>query len=121
MSSWITAEDPQRHEKDDGVEYHDAPTERGQRRHRHPGPSDGYDVAGKTGTTSDDHDRYFAGYTPYYTACVWCGFDSQDEIVLTGNRTNPAIVMWRRVMSKLHEGLENKPFFDTGNMKTVTI
>lgn len=81
----------------------------------------GMNVAGKTGTTSDDHDRYFAGYTPYYTACVWCGFDSQDEIVLTGNRTNPAIVMWRRVMSKLHEGLENKPFFDTGNMKTVTI
>ena len=32
----------------------------------------GMNVAGKTGTTSDDHDRYFAGYTPYYTACVWC-------------------------------------------------
>ena len=37
----------------------------------------GMNVAGKTGTTSDDHDRYFAGYTPYYTACVWCGFDSR--------------------------------------------
>lgn len=78
-------------------------------------------VAGKTGTTSDDNDRYFAGYTPYYTACVWCGFDIQETIVLTGNRTNPAIVMWKKVMSQLHSGLENKPFFDTSLMSYVTI
>ena len=78
-------------------------------------------VAGKTGTTSDDNDRYFAGYTPYYTACVWCGFDIQEEIRLTGSRTNPAIVMWRRVMTQLHEGLENVSFFDESRMSYVTI
>ena len=34
---------------------------------------DGMTVAGKTGTTTSDFDRWFAGYTPYYTAVVWCG------------------------------------------------
>ena len=32
-------------------------------------------VAGKTGTTTSDFDRWFAGYTPYYTGVVWCGYD----------------------------------------------
>ena len=81
----------------------------------------GMNVAGKTGTTSDDNDRYFAGYTPYYTAAVWCGFDIQETIRLTGNGTNPSIVMWRRVMTQLHNGLENQPFFDTSKLTYVTL
>ena len=40
-------------------------------------------VAGKTGTTSRDFDRWFAGYTPYYTGVVWCGYNDPEEIVLT--------------------------------------
>lgn len=61
-------------------------------------------VAGKTGTTSDDKDRWFAGYTPYYTAVVWCGYDQPQEIVLTDeNVDNPACVLWNRVMTLVHE------------------
>ena len=40
-------------------------------------------VAGKTGTTTSDFDRWFAGYTPYYTGVVWCGYNDPEEIVLT--------------------------------------
>ena len=39
-------------------------------------------VAGKTGTTTSDFDRWFAGYTPYYTGVVWCGYDTPEEAEL---------------------------------------
>lgn len=35
-------------------------------------------MAGKTGTTSSRKDLYFAGYTPYYTAAVWSGYDQPE-------------------------------------------
>lgn len=71
----------------------------------------GMNVAGKTGTSSDDNDRWFSGYTGYYTASVWCGFDEPEEVVLSGSYTNPAVVMWRKVMSRLVEGKENRALY----------
>ena len=71
----------------------------------------GMDVAGKTGTSSDNNDRWFSGFTGYYTASVWCGFDEPEEVVLSGSYTNPAVVMWRKVMSRLVDGKENKPVY----------
>jgi len=71
----------------------------------------GMTVAGKTGTTSDNNDRWFSGYTGHYTASVWCGFDEPEEVVLSGSYTNPAVVMWRKVMSKLVEGKENRKLY----------
>lgn len=47
-------------------------------------------VAGKTGTTSDDNDRWFAGYTPYYTAVVWCGYDQRSPSTLQGTTRIPS-------------------------------
>ena len=67
-------------------------------------------VAGKTGTTSDDKDRWFAGYTPYYTAVVWCGYSYPEEIILTDSTENPAAFMWHEVMSRVHNGLEPAKF-----------
>lgn len=78
-------------------------------------------VAGKTGTTSDDNDRWFAGYTPYYTAVVWCGYDQPETIYLTGNYENPSARLWHAVMEPLHEGLEDRDLFNWGNMTAVTI
>ncbi|MDR0889049.1 MAG: transglycosylase domain-containing protein [Oscillospiraceae bacterium] len=71
---------------------------------------DSMSTAGKTGTSGSNQDRWFAGYTPYYTAVVWCGYDQPEEVVLDGSWTNPAITMWKQVMSVLHEGLENRSF-----------
>ncbi len=67
----------------------------------------GMTVAGKTGTTSNNFDRYFVGYTPYYCAAVWTGYDINEKISASGN---PSVTMWQKVMSKVHEGLENKAF-----------
>ncbi|MBR4132673.1 MAG: transglycosylase domain-containing protein [Oscillospiraceae bacterium] len=76
-----------------------------------PAAISGINVAGKTGTSSDNNDRWFSGYTGYYTASCWCGFDEPEEVVLTGSYTNPAVVMWRKVMSRLVEGKENRSLY----------
>ena len=81
----------------------------------------GMTVAGKTGTTSGDRDRWFAGYTPYYTAVVWFGFDQPESIYLTGNYVNPAARLWKAVMEPLHENLENRDLFDYSAMRSVEI
>ena len=72
-------------------------------------------VAGKTGTTNSSKDRWFAGYTPYYVGSVWVGYDQQKVIRMSGN---PAAKIWKAVMSKVHEGLENKSFTKTAGLTT---
>lgn len=64
------------------------------------------EVAGKTGTTSDDVDRWFAGYTSYYSGVVWYGYDYPQTIYYGG--ANPAAVAWKKVMQKVHNGLSYK-------------
>ena len=78
-------------------------------------------VAGKTGTTTSDFDRWFVGYTPYYTGVVWCGYDDPEEVVLTDSETNPAVVLWQKVMSTLHDGLANREFTKPGNVVECTV
>ena len=78
-------------------------------------------VAGKTGTTTSDFDRWFAGYTPYYTGVVWCGYDDPEEVVLTDSSANPATVLWQKVMAKVHEDLPNKQFNKPTNVVECTV
>ncbi len=40
----------------------------------------GIDVAAKTGTTDDNFDRWLCGFTPYYTAVTWFGYDQNETI-----------------------------------------
>ncbi len=82
----------------------------------------GIEAGGKTGSTQSYKDRYFSGFTGYYTAAVWCGFDTPEKIILTGSDTrNPAARLWRKVMVQIHEGLENIPLYDSSKMEKVTI
>jgi penicillin-binding protein 1A len=74
----------------------------------------GMPSAGKTGTTNDDYDRWYVGYTPYYTCAVWYGFDVNRTIV-TADGTSPAVPLYKAVMSKIHENLESKDFFTPNN------
>ncbi|MBR3691598.1 MAG: transglycosylase domain-containing protein [Clostridia bacterium] len=61
-------------------------------------------TAGKTGSTNDNKDRWFIGYTPYYVAGCWYGYDKPQ--VISGASGNPALKAWKLVMDKIHEGLE---------------
>ena len=58
-------------------------------------------VAGKTGTTSDDKDRYFCGFTMYYVAAVWTGYEIPERMYFNGN---PACQIFRTIMSEIHRG-----------------
>ncbi|MBQ8797794.1 MAG: transglycosylase domain-containing protein [Oscillospiraceae bacterium] len=79
------------------------------------------DVAGKTGSTSSFRDRWFCGYTGYYTAAVWCGYDIPEPIYLSGASGNSAAMLWNKVMKQAHEGLSNKTLYDSSKMVKVNI
>lgn len=79
----------------------------------------GMTIAGKTGSTNSNNDRYFVGYTPYYTAAVWVGYDTPTRIVASGN---PAATLWKTFMSKVHANLPNKDFdVSSDGMVSVTV
>ena len=83
---------------------------------------DGMDVCGKTGTTNSKKDRYFCGYTGYYTAAVWCGFETPAEIQLVGSDTrHPAARLWRKVMAPLHEGKDTIKLYNKDKMVDVWV
>ena len=77
-------------------------------------------IAGKTGTTSSYRDVWFAGYTPYYTATTWTGYDN-NEIMHDSAEKNLSKTMWRAVMSKIHENLPNKEFTKPDGIVTASV
>ena len=78
----------------------------------------GHQIAGKTGTTSSSRDRWFCGYTKYYTAAIWCGYDTPAVISLG---YNPASALWKKVMQPIHKDLEYKSLYTTSNMVGITV
>ena len=66
-------------------------------------------IAGKTGTTSSYKDVWFSGFTPYYTATTWTGYDNNVNMTSSAEK-NLSKKMWKAVMSKIHENLEYKAF-----------
>ena len=75
-------------------------------------------AAGKTGTSDERIDRWFCGYTPYYTAAVWYGFDNANGRRTEINRadTPSPIKIWRDIMAQIHEDLEVKQFPMSSNV-----
>ena len=64
-------------------------------------------VAGKTGTTTSNKDLWFCGFTPYYTCAVWGGYDDNKEC---NSDTSFRFRLWKGIMSRIHENLEEKDF-----------
>lgn len=62
-------------------------------------------AAGKTGTTNDNKDGWFVGYTPYYTTSVWVGYDIPKEVPGLGGGTYPGKI-WHDYMEWLHQDLQ---------------
>ena len=66
-------------------------------------------TAGKTGTTSDENDVWFCGYTPRYTATVWAGYDNNEDLT-TSEEQNLAKYIWKQVMQELPGNQEWEDF-----------
>ncbi len=80
---------------------------------------DGIDVAAKTGTSNNDYNRWLCGFTPYYTATVWFGHDT--DATVAGWSISPASQIWAGVMKRVHEGLEPKTFYETKPENVVEV
>ena len=80
----------------------------------------GQEIAGKTGTTTSRKDLWFVGYTPYYTAAVWTGYDQQER--LAGYLGNPSTGLWQKVMAEVHKNLAYKDFDQPSqsDLRTIT-
>lgn len=81
----------------------------------------GQNIAGKTGTTSSNKDRWFCGFTKHYTAAVWCGYNQPEQIYLTNSYANPAAVLWKKVMQPIHKGLPSQGLYNGGAFTNVSI
>lgn len=79
---------------------------------------DGMSCAGKTGTTNEHKDGWFAGYTPYYTTVIWVGCDTPKSIDNLLGNTYP-LYIWNEYMNQIHEGLENEEFERSENSEPV--
>jgi penicillin-binding protein 1A len=65
-------------------------------------------IAGKTGTSSETKDLTFVGYTPYYVAGIWGGYDSSKPME-TGTQ-NFHLTLWSEIMEAIHKELPVKDF-----------
>ena len=65
--------------------------------------SNGQWAGGKTGTSDNDKDKWFVGFTPYYAGGVWSGFDQTHKY--GGISGNPSVTLWKKVMDSIHKDL----------------
>ena len=76
-------------------------------------------VAGKTGSTSEFKDRWYCGFTKYYTAAVWTGFDTPE--VMYGVYGNPASQLFKKVMEPLHYSKSYQYVYSDDGMVSVSV
>lgn len=79
---------------------------------------DSMSAAGKSGTTTSDRDIWFVGYTPYYTAGIWSGYDENQSI--TGG-TGYHKDIWKKIMTRVHDGLTDTGFAVPSSVETAVI
>lgn len=77
------------------------------------------DTAAKTGTTSENYDKWLCGFTPYYTAATWYGYDTQTSIP-SGSRSN-ANTIWKNVMAAIHKNLKSASFKKPDGIISVAV
>ena len=80
---------------------------------------DNMSCAGKSGTTTNNHDIWFVGFTPYYTAGIWAGYD-ENQATLSGE-TSFHKDIWKKIMDRVHEGLSDPGFSKPANIMSAQI
>lgn len=80
---------------------------------------DGFEVAAKTGTTNDNYDKWLCGFTKYYTAVTWYGFDANESI--KEGADSMANQIWVNVMKNVHVNLIRANFDKPKNVQEVVV
>ncbi|MGI6403306.1 MAG: transglycosylase domain-containing protein [Oscillospiraceae bacterium] len=93
---------------------------------------DNMPTGGKTGTSQDNTNQWFVGFSPYYVAPAWLGYDRTTKVVVDANGrrqvvpnavryyTFPPPVLWKSMMQPLHTDLEYKDFIESPNVVSMT-
>ncbi|MGN0158802.1 MAG: transglycosylase domain-containing protein [Brotaphodocola sp.] len=77
--------------------------------------------AGKSGTTTNNNDIWFVGYTPYYTAGVWGGCDDNQKLTSVNGGTSFHKDIWRKIMTRVHEGFSDPGFSVPDSVEQASI
>ena len=83
--------------------------------------SSSMDIAAKTGTTSDYKYKWLCGFTPYYAAATWFGYDEPETISGIAGVDNPAKPIWTSVMKQVHKNLKSTKFTKPSGVVTAKI
>lgn len=65
-------------------------------------------TAGKTGTTNDNYDKWFVGFSPYYVGATWYGYNNPKS--LKSSEYSQSLKIWNKVMNRIHADLEVTDF-----------
>ena len=76
------------------------------------------DMGGKTGTTNNETDKWFCGFTPYYTASIWLGYDDHSKVL---SKSISHTKIWQTIMSQIHEGLSTGEFTQPSGIVTAQV
>ena len=68
------------------------------------------DLAGKTGTTNDHYDAWFAGFNPSLVAIAWIGYDNPSDLGNNETGGKAALPIWMNYMAKALKGAKELPF-----------
>jgi len=68
-----------------------------------------FQIYGKTGTTTDNYDKWFVGGTPHYIAALWSGYDLNADLGKAGVPDSVSISSWKKIMEKIHTEKALKP------------
>ena len=77
----------------------------------------GMDVAAKTGTTDSKMDKWLCGFTPYYSAATWLGYDTKEEV----RNPDAAQQIWARIMKDIRADLDDAEFEEPSGMTSAKI
>ncbi len=79
------------------------------------------DLRGKTGTTNEQRDAWFCGFTPGIVAITWVGFDNSHPLGSGESGARAALPMWMEFMGKVLDGVPEKKLERPNGLVTVRI
>lgn len=80
-----------------------------------------HDLAGKTGTTNDQNDAWFAGFQPSLVAVVWIGFDQPHTLGKGETGARAALPIWMKYMGAILKGTPQANFIQPTGVVSVPI